>query len=96
MKNNIELGLRDKMDKKTQVRTLVLDQDNDIWTKAHLALYIMDSMCNGDDVWLSMLNNANMALNKKEFDRFDFILDRMKKAVGWDEKDDVFIANNKR
>lgn len=91
-----EIGLIDKMDKKTQVRTLALDANNLVWEKAHLALYIMDAMERKDDEWLDMLNNANNALRKGHPDKFYFILDRMKEAVKWDKKDDMYVSRNIR
>lgn len=90
-----ELGYPDKMDKRTQVRTLVLDQNNLPWEKAHLALYILDAIDRMDWMWLDLLDNANKALCKGELDKFDFLLERLKKEVEWSHADDVYITRNK-
>lgn len=93
--NKNTIGCLDKMDKRTQVRTLVLDRANFAWMKAHLALYYTNAVANEDWLWVDLLTNANKAIDGNDTERLEFILERMKKEVEWNYADDVYITRNK-
>lgn len=88
------MGAEGRMSRRMQLRTLVLDRFDAAWTKAHLALYILDAIDTGDDSWLVLLNRMNIAVRRKNTTLFNQIVQLMKREVGWNHIDDTFIRNN--
>lgn len=83
------------MDRKSQVRTLLLDEMNPMWTRAHLALYLIDAMDRKDDTWTVLFNRANIAIMNRDFDLFDIVMDIMKREVGWTKEDQQKVSEGR-
>lgn len=84
------------MSRRMQLRTLVLDRFDAAWTRAHLALYILDAIDSGDESWLVLLNRMNLAVNRRNITLFNQMVELMKREVGWNHLDETFIRNNSK
>lgn len=82
----IDYGMPDRLDHLHQVRALVQDIGEPIWTRAHLALYILAAIDTDDGDWLVYLNRANLAHRRGDMEEYGMILDLMKKEAGYKEE----------
>lgn len=79
------MGIPERLTHYAQVRTLVLDMAEPIWTRAQLTLYILTALDTDDQDWLVMLNRANLAHLRGDMEEYRMVLDLMKKDVGYKE-----------
>lgn len=77
------MGKTERLTHYAQVRTLVLDLAEPIWTRAQLALYILTALETEDYDWLVLLNRANIAHLRGDKKEYRMVLDLMKKDVGY-------------
>lgn len=87
--------LRERMTRKNQLRTLLLDEEWPEWQKAHFALFMLDAMDRDDQTWLVYLNLANIAYRRGNEEMYAHTVSLMKKFTEWTVKDDLEVLRLK-